>query len=127
MYLCRICGNTSNFKLILPGSTCPHLRAKILFKLVFQSREAPPFRVRDVGVAGSNPVCGIACIHRRLLRAQERRTGGRLSDPKRTSVPAYLQFLHLGEAGLAASMYFVVVSRNLAPEAERLGMRRRLG
>lgn len=31
----------------------------------------------------------------------------------------YQQFLHLGEAGLAASMYFVVVSRNLAPEAER--------
>ncbi|ASG23108.1 glutathione S-transferase family protein [Nitrospirillum viridazoti] len=33
--------------------------------------------------------------------------------------PGYQQFLHLGEAGLAASMYFVVVSRNLAPEAER--------
>jgi glutathione S-transferase len=33
--------------------------------------------------------------------------------------PAYQQFLHLGEAGLAAPMYFVVVSRNLAPEAER--------
>lgn len=31
----------------------------------------------------------------------------------------YQQFLHLGEAGLAASFYFVVVSRNLAPEAER--------
>lgn len=33
--------------------------------------------------------------------------------------PAYQQFLHLGEAGLAASMYFVVVSRNLAPESEK--------
>jgi glutathione S-transferase len=33
--------------------------------------------------------------------------------------PAYQQFLHLGEAGLAASIYIVVVSRNLAPEAER--------
>ena len=33
--------------------------------------------------------------------------------------PAYQQFLHLGEAGLAAPIYFVVVSRNLAPEAER--------
>src|SRR5277367_4501441 len=33
--------------------------------------------------------------------------------------PAYQQFLHLGEAGLAASIYFVIVSRNLAPEAER--------
>jgi glutathione S-transferase len=32
---------------------------------------------------------------------------------------AYQQFLHLGEAGLAASIYFVVVSRLLAPEAER--------
>jgi glutathione S-transferase len=31
----------------------------------------------------------------------------------------YQQFLHLGEAGLAASMYFCVVSRMLAPEAER--------
>lgn len=39
------------------------------------------------------------------------------SDP--VAFAAYQQFLHLGEAGLAASMYFVVVSRNLAPEAER--------
>jgi len=40
-------------------------------------------------------------------------------DPHDPSFPTYQQFLHLGEAGLAASMYFVVVSRNLAPEAER--------
>src|ERR687897_1833629 len=40
-------------------------------------------------------------------------------DPHDPAFPAYKQFLHLGEAGLAASMYFVVVSRNLAPEAER--------
>jgi glutathione S-transferase len=33
--------------------------------------------------------------------------------------PAYQQFLHLGEAGLAASIYFVSGARNLAPEAER--------
>lgn len=33
--------------------------------------------------------------------------------------PAYQQFLHLGEAGLAASVYFVSGARNLAPEAER--------
>jgi glutathione S-transferase len=39
--------------------------------------------------------------------------------PRESAFPAYQQFLHLGEAGLAASMYFVVVSRNLAPEAER--------
>jgi glutathione S-transferase len=40
-------------------------------------------------------------------------------DPDDPTFPAYQQFLHLGEAGLAASIYFVVVSRNLAPEAER--------
>jgi glutathione S-transferase len=38
------------------------------------------------------------------------------NDP---AFPAYQQFLHLGEAGLAASIYFVVVSLFLAPEAER--------
>ena len=38
------------------------------------------------------------------------------SDP---AFPAYQQFLHLGEAGLAASIFFVVVSRNMAPESER--------
>ena len=36
-----------------------------------------------------------------------------------SAFPAYQQFLHLGEAGLAASMYFVSGARNLAPEAER--------
>ena len=35
------------------------------------------------------------------------------------SFPAYQQFLHLGEAGLATLMMPVVVSRILAPEAER--------
>jgi glutathione S-transferase len=39
--------------------------------------------------------------------------------PHDPAFPAYQQFLHLGEAGLAASIYFVVVSRNLALEAER--------
>ena len=33
--------------------------------------------------------------------------------------PTYQQFLHLGEAGLAASIYFVGGARRLAPEAER--------
>jgi glutathione S-transferase len=33
--------------------------------------------------------------------------------------PAYQQFLHLGEAGLAASMYFVSGARNIAPPDER--------
>src|SRR5580658_7451557 len=40
-------------------------------------------------------------------------------DPNDSSFPAYQQFLHLGEAGLAASIYFVVGARNFAPEAER--------
>ena len=40
-------------------------------------------------------------------------------DPHDPAYPAYQQFLHLGEAGLAASIYFVVVRRNAAPEAER--------
>jgi len=40
-------------------------------------------------------------------------------DPHDPAFPAYQQFLHLGEAGLAASIYFVIVSRNLAPEGER--------
>src|SRR5436190_9696936 len=40
-------------------------------------------------------------------------------DPRDSALPAYQQFLHLGEAGLAASIYLVVVSRNLAPDAER--------
>ena len=39
--------------------------------------------------------------------------------PEDPAFPAYQQFLHLGEAGLAASIYFVNVSRNLAPEAQR--------
>lgn len=33
--------------------------------------------------------------------------------------PAYQQFLHLGEAGLAASIFFVTGARMFAPEAER--------
>ncbi len=40
-------------------------------------------------------------------------------DPHDPAFPAYQQFLHLGEAGLAASIYFVSGARNFAPEAER--------
>jgi glutathione S-transferase len=40
-------------------------------------------------------------------------------DPRDPSFPCYQQFLHLGEAGLAASIYFVVGARNFAPESER--------
>jgi glutathione S-transferase len=39
--------------------------------------------------------------------------------PQDRTFPDYQQFLHLGEAGLAASIYFVVGARNIAPEAER--------
>lgn len=38
------------------------------------------------------------------------------SDP---AFPMYLQFLHLGEAGLGATIQPVVVARNFAPESER--------
>jgi glutathione S-transferase len=40
-------------------------------------------------------------------------------DPRDADFPAYQQFLHLGEAGLAASMFFVTNARNRAPEADR--------
>jgi glutathione S-transferase len=40
-------------------------------------------------------------------------------NPHDPAFPAYQQFLHLGEAGLAASIYFVVGARNFAPAAER--------
>jgi glutathione S-transferase len=39
--------------------------------------------------------------------------------PHDPAFPYYLQFLHLGEAGLAASIYFVLGARHFAPEAER--------
>jgi glutathione S-transferase len=39
--------------------------------------------------------------------------------PQDPTFPAYQQFLHLGEAGLATLMMPVVVSRFVAPEAER--------
>jgi glutathione S-transferase len=39
--------------------------------------------------------------------------------PDDPAFPAYQQFLHLGEAGLAASIYFVVGARNIAPESQR--------
>jgi glutathione S-transferase len=40
-------------------------------------------------------------------------------DPRDGAFPAYQQFLHLGEASLAASIYFVVGARNFAPESQR--------
>src|SRR6202789_4087722 len=38
--------------------------------------------------------------------------------PADPAFPAYQQFLHLGEAGLAASIYFVNGAPNFAPEGE---------
>ena len=40
-------------------------------------------------------------------------------DPRDPAFPAYQQFLHFGEAGLAASINLIISSRILAPEAER--------
>lgn len=40
-------------------------------------------------------------------------------DPYDPVFPAYQQFLHLGEAGLAAAMFFYVNARRLPTEAER--------
>jgi glutathione S-transferase len=40
-------------------------------------------------------------------------------DPRDLAFPAYQQFLHLGEAGMAAPLFITVVSQFLAPEAER--------
>jgi len=39
--------------------------------------------------------------------------------PLDEAFPSYQQFLHLGEAGLAASIYFVSGARHIAPENER--------
>src|SRR6201996_4709598 len=40
-------------------------------------------------------------------------------DPGDRTFPDYQQFLHLGEAGLAASIYFVVGARHFGPEDQR--------
>jgi len=40
-------------------------------------------------------------------------------DPHDPAFGLYQQFLHLGEAGLAASIFFVIVAKILAPEAEQ--------
>ncbi|MFQ6549967.1 glutathione S-transferase family protein [Aestuariibius sp. 2305UL40-4] len=40
-------------------------------------------------------------------------------DPQDPAFPAYQQFLHLGEAGLATAMFFYVNARRLPTEAEQ--------
>lgn len=44
---------------------------------------------------------------------------GLAPGPQDAGFPTYQQFLHLGEAGLAASVYFVSGARNIAPENQR--------
>src|SRR5215471_1391464 len=39
--------------------------------------------------------------------------------PQDPTFPLYQQFLHLGEAGLAAYVFLIIVSLNLAPEGEK--------
>jgi glutathione S-transferase len=40
-------------------------------------------------------------------------------EPRDATFPAYQQFLHLGEAGMASPLFITVVSQILAPEAEK--------
>jgi glutathione S-transferase len=40
-------------------------------------------------------------------------------DPRDPAFGLYQQFLHLGESGLAVFMYVYVITKNIAPEAER--------
>lgn len=40
-------------------------------------------------------------------------------DPRDATFPAYQQFLHLGEAGLAASVFFLTGAKHFAPETDR--------
>ncbi|MBI3676755.1 MAG: glutathione S-transferase family protein [Proteobacteria bacterium] len=46
--------------------------------------------------------------------------------PHDPAFPAYQQFLHLGEAGLAGTMFFAAAARNFGPEAERQSWTARL-
>src|SRR3954471_499654 len=39
--------------------------------------------------------------------------------PRDAAFPAYQQFLHLGEAGMASPLFITVVSQMLAPDAEK--------
>jgi glutathione S-transferase len=40
-------------------------------------------------------------------------------SPLHPAFPLYKQFLHLGEAGLAGTMFFAAVARNFGPESDR--------
>ena len=111
------------------------------FRVVWMLEEmGPPYRLRDVDLlagvendpeflainpAGFIPalrdgdivmVESIAIIEYLAARYGPTALAPGASD---AAFPAYLQFLHLGEAGLAASIYFVSGARNIAPESDR--------
>jgi glutathione S-transferase len=58
----------------------------------------------------------IAILEYLIAKYDDGRLAPAAADP---SFPAYQQFLHLGEAGLAAYLNVIVASRFFAPEAER--------
>ena len=49
----------------------------------------------------------------------ESKTAPLAPAPTDPAYAAYQQFLHLGEAGLAGMLYFHVITKNIAPQAER--------
>jgi glutathione S-transferase len=71
----------------------------------------PAIRDGDVTMVES-----IAIVEYLLARYGHATLAPGAHDP---AFPAYQQFLHLGEAGLAASIYFVSGARNIAPPGER--------
>jgi glutathione S-transferase len=69
-----------------------------------------PYRLRDVDLlAGIEDDAEFLAIN----------PAGFIPAVQDETFPAYQQFLHLGEAGLAASVYFVSGARNIAPPGQR--------
>jgi len=81
------------------------------FLAVNPARFIPVMRDGDVTMVES-----IAIMEYLMARYGPTPLAPKPDDP---AFPAYQQFLHLGEAGLATLMMPVIVSRFLAPEAER--------
>jgi glutathione S-transferase len=61
----------------------------------------------------------IAIMEYLIARYGQDSTSPLAPAPRDPAFALYQQFLHLGEAGLGASIQVVVVSRNFAPETER--------
>jgi glutathione S-transferase/3-isopropylmalate dehydratase len=110
------------------------------FRVVWMLEEMGlPYRLRDVDLAGVekdaeflaiNPAGFIPAIRDgevtmvesiAIIEYLAARHGPTPLAPAADEVafPAYQQFLHLGEAGLAASVYFVSGARRIAPESQR--------